>query len=128
MQPEKLSLSEPGSSQTYANRESAAIDFLIDGVQWWFAMLDDAYSDLQPRTRRAEHDVDAFLRIDAKTRAEVNAIRLRSGQRTPNEVRAADGMEPYADGIGDVPAWPPPGQDPGQEGANSNADGNTAQS
>lgn len=123
VQPEKLSLSESGTSVTYANRESQAIDFLTDGVQWWFTLLDDALSALRPRNQIVRHNVDAFLRVDAKTRAEVQAIRLRSGQRTPNEVRIKDDLPPYPDGLGDIPAWPPPGQDPGVEGVASGVQG-----
>lgn len=123
VQPEKLSLSESGSSVTYANRESQAIDFLTDGVQWWYTLLDERLSDLQPRTRVVRHNVDSFLRVDSKTRAEVQAIRLRSGQRTPNEVRLKDDLPPYPGDLGDIPAWPPPGQDPGVEGASDGVQG-----
>lgn len=117
VQPEKLSLAQSGSSVTYANREQQAIDFLTDGVQWWFTLLDEAFTALLPGSQFVRHNVDAYLRVDAKTRAEVQAIRLRTGQRTPNEVREKDDMAPYPGDLGNIPAWPPPGQDPGVEGA-----------
>lgn len=117
VQPEKLSIAQSGSSVTYANREQRAIDQLTDGVQWWFSLLDAAYTDLLPAGQYVRHNVDSYLRVDAKTRAEVQAIRLRSGQRTPNEVRVKDDLGPYPGDLGDIPAWPPPGADPSQEGA-----------
>ena len=40
----------------------------------------------------------SILRMDAKTRAETNAIKIQSGQMNPNEARALDEQSPYAEG------------------------------
>lgn len=41
---------------------------------------------------------DAQLRMDGKTRAEMNEILIRSGQRSPNEAREKDDYSAYPDG------------------------------
>lgn len=41
---------------------------------------------------------EALLRMDAKARAEINNIKIQSGQMTPNEGRAQDEMNPYPEG------------------------------
>lgn len=46
----------------------------------------------------AEHVVDSLMWADAKTRAEVHAIRIRSGQATPNEARDIENLNPYEGG------------------------------
>lgn len=40
----------------------------------------------------------SLLRMDAKTRAETNSIKIQSGQMTPNEARALDEKNPYNEG------------------------------
>jgi len=40
----------------------------------------------------------SLLRMDAKTRAETNAIKIQSGQMQPNEARALDEQSPYDGG------------------------------
>lgn len=47
-----------------------------------------------------EFDMEAVLRADASTRAEVNYKAVRSGWRTPDEIRAAYGLPPLPGGIG----------------------------
>ena len=41
---------------------------------------------------------EALLRMDAKTRAETNEIKIRSGQMAPNEAREKDDESAYAEG------------------------------
>lgn len=47
--------------------------------------------------------MDAILRADAATQAEVNYKDVRSGTRTPDEIRALRGDPPLPNGIGAVP-------------------------
>lgn len=47
-----------------------------------------------------EFDMETVLRADASTRAEVNYKAVRSGWRTPDEIRAAYGMAPLPGNIG----------------------------
>lgn len=49
-----------------------------------------------------EHLVDALLRTDAKARAEISEIRLRSGQIHVDEARRLENEPPAADGYGRV--------------------------
>ena len=41
-----------------------------------------------------EFSFDSLLRADAATRAETNSKKINSGQASPNEVRASEGLEP----------------------------------
>jgi HK97 family phage portal protein len=56
--------------------------------------------------RRGFHfkfDMDAILRADAATQAEVNYKAVRSAWKTPDEIRASYSQPPYANGIGKHP-------------------------
>ena len=41
---------------------------------------------------------DSLLRMDSKSRAETNEIRIRSGQMSPNEAREKDDVSAYTGG------------------------------
>jgi hypothetical protein len=41
---------------------------------------------------------EAMLRTDALTRAQLNEVNIRSGQRSPNEAREKDDYSSYPDG------------------------------
>lgn len=45
-----------------------------------------------------EFNFDSLLRADASTRAETNSKQINSGQKSPNEVRASEGLEPKSGG------------------------------
>lgn len=45
-----------------------------------------------------EFNFDSLLRADASTRAETQSKQINSGQKTPNEVRASEGLKPAAGG------------------------------
>ena len=56
---------------------------------------------MQPtdRSKRVmEFDFDSLLRADPKTRAETNSVKINSGQKTPNEARKSEGLEPMDGG------------------------------
>lgn len=48
-----------------------------------------------------EFDMDAILRCDAQTQAEVDFKNVRSGVATPDEIRARRLMPPYKNGLGE---------------------------
>ena len=48
-------------------------------------------------------DMDAILRADSATQAEVDYKAVRSAWKTPDEIRASRFLPPYADGIGSEP-------------------------
>jgi len=47
--------------------------------------------------------MDAILRADAATMADVNQKAVRSGWKTPDEIRSSYNMPPYPSGIGKHP-------------------------
>ena len=56
---------------------------------------------LSPTERRRffiRRNYEALLRADSKTRAEVNAMDVRNGIRSRNEVREKENMDPYDGG------------------------------
>lgn len=57
---------------------------------------------LMPKSDWATIDIefsfDSLLRADAATRAETNSKQVNSGQKTPNEVRASEGLPPETGG------------------------------
>jgi HK97 family phage portal protein len=89
--------------QAYSSNEQNNIDYLTTTldpilVQWeqgarikWVPVADQA--DIVFRFIR-----ESLLRTDAKTRAELNEVKIRSGQMTPNEAREKDDVGPYPEG------------------------------
>jgi HK97 family phage portal protein len=51
-----------------------------------------------PERYKVELDLDGLLRMDSKTRAETNEIRIRSGELAPNEARAKSNLKPVKGG------------------------------
>jgi HK97 family phage portal protein len=51
-----------------------------------------------PDRYKVELDLDGLLRMDSKTRAETNEIRIRSGELAPNEARAKSNLKPVKGG------------------------------
>jgi len=60
--------------------------------EWECSILDSLIAD--KRTVSADHDVKGFIKMDAKTRAEVQASQAQNGTRTRNELRKEDNMPP----------------------------------
>jgi hypothetical protein len=96
---------ESGSSMTYANVESRFLNLLTLAGRPWIARLEHSLSNLLPGRLLVRADVEELLRTDTLTRVQVQTQRLRSGQRSINEVRAEDNLPPI-DG-GDEFLWPP---------------------
>lgn len=88
-----------GDSMTYSNVESQAMAFVRFSLAPWLTCLEQALSadrDLMPSTTFAEFLVDALLRGDSKTRAEVYTAALdpQTGWMTRAEVRRLENLAP----------------------------------
>ena len=95
-----------GDSQTYSNSESAGQHFVQFTLMPWLRRVEDAFSTLLPRSQFVRFDVDAFLRANTLARLQAYQIAVMTGIRTPNECRAAEGLEPYKGGDEFVMALP----------------------
>jgi HK97 family phage portal protein len=92
--PEKIGGST-GSSLTYATQEMNSLDFLTFSLRPWLCKLEAAFTRLVPRGYFVKYDTDDIIRVDAKTRAEIDAMSLnKQPWRDPDEVRADRGMQP----------------------------------
>lgn len=91
---------ETGSSLTYSNVEQETASFLTHSVRPWLAYIEQALAadeDLFPRggDTYPEFLIDAFLRSDARTRADIYAIALdpAKGWMRRDEVRARENLD-----------------------------------
>jgi HK97 family phage portal protein len=113
--PSKINAEKSGS-MTYSTVEQENLDWATDSL--W------PQCDRVERALRRDGDVmaaglgpvypefhlDALLRSDPKTRADIQAVRIRAGNMSPNEARIQEG-EPTVDGLDYyVPPYPPRGQ------------------
>lgn len=101
-----------GSAVTYASITQRNLQLLIMNLGPAVARREDALSKLLPAPRFVKLNTDAVvLRMDAKTRAEMNALLLSSKQRTPTEVREKDDLPPYTPAqIAEIQALASPAQ------------------
>jgi len=106
LRPEDLGY-KSGDSMTYANVEQRQLARLVYPMSGWIVRTESFLSSMLPRGRQAKFNVDALVRVDLKTRTEVQVMRIRNGLTSPNEERILDDLDPY-DG-GDIVAWPPTG-------------------
>lgn len=87
----------------------------------WQAFWKD--NDLFPdKSLRPQFIADSLTVLDARTSAEVDLRRRQSGTRTPNELRAKDGLPPHPDGD-QLQATPVGGAPNPGDGANNNSEG-----
>jgi len=87
-----------GDPQTYQNVEQASLNFLTHTIAPWLRRIEIAMSRILDPGVDVAFDTSTLLRVDARTRAEVNMLNIKMGARTPNEVRQIEGMEPYEGG------------------------------
>ena len=87
-----------GDGMTYQNVEQASLDFLTNTIHPWLRRIEIGLSKILPPGTDVTFDTTALMRVDSLTRARVAAQLLTIGARTPNEVRAIDGYEPYEGG------------------------------
>lgn len=112
-----------GDSLTYATVEQNSLDCLTYTFRPWLVRFEYAFSTCFPRGQFVQFNTDEFLRIDAKTRAEIDALSLgtvQTGWKDSNEVRASYNMPPRKDPL---PAPPDntPGKPNGAPGRNGNS-------
>lgn len=86
-----------GNSMTYQNTESAGIAFLVDTIQFWLTLIEDALAPLMPGQMHARFDPSVLLRTDLHTRLTATAIGIASHQMLPDEARALSDMPPFTD-------------------------------
>lgn len=85
-----------GNSMTYTNLETEHIAFLQTTLARYMNEIENALTDLLPRGQTVQFKEDGLLRLDAKTKAEVRKHYIETGQRTANEFRGEDGLEPLS--------------------------------
>lgn len=122
--PEMIGADSGKGSITYANVTQRSLDFLVYSVQPWLTRLEEAYSALLPGAQHVRFDTSVLVRMDETTKAAVDAVRLKSGVKTINEVRASIDMAPVPWGNEPVvldpkapqPAKPAKGDNPETDG------------
>jgi HK97 family phage portal protein len=91
--PYKLAISM-GYSNTYANIESASIDYVQDALLPWSRRLESAFDAVFPRGTTLKLNLDGLRRADTKTRYDAYAIALSNGFMTTDEVRTLEDLPP----------------------------------
>lgn len=97
---------ETGGSITYANVTQRNLQLLIMNLGPAVTRREKALTLLLPKPRFVKLNTDAVvLRMDPKSRADMNAILLTSKQRSPSEVREKDDLPPFTpDQIAEIQA------------------------
>jgi len=115
-----------GDSLTYATVEQNSLDTLTYTFRPWLTRYEYAFSTCFPRGYFVRFDTAEFLRVDAKTRAEIDALSLgfqQPGWKDRNEVRASYNLAPSAAPIPPSPTAP---FNPSSNGQGRPAPGNQA--
>lgn len=86
------------AAQDYANVEQSSINFLVYTLQPLLRRIEIALSKVLPPGQYVRFDPSSLLRLDAKTSAQVDLLRIQSGTRNANELRLRDGFQPYDGG------------------------------
>jgi HK97 family phage portal protein len=90
---------EDGGSMTYSNTEQQGLHFVTYSLRPWLVQIEQAISadrDLCPGTLYCEFLIDALLRADSMTRAQVyeKALNPVTGWMTRAEVRRLENLDP----------------------------------
>ncbi|CAB4176464.1 COG4695 Phage-related protein [uncultured Caudovirales phage] len=96
------------SQATETNIEQLFLEFLTVTLQPWMTRWQEElnlklFTPMEQFTYEVEFDLEAFLRGDKLTQANVDKMHLTTGQRTIDETRLRDGFNPYEEGIGSKP-------------------------
>lgn len=80
--------------------------FLTYTLQPWLVRIEQAITrclllPVEKETYFAKHNVDALLRADSQTRAQLEATQVQNGIKTRNEIREKEGLAPIPGG--DIP-------------------------
>lgn len=95
-------------TQTYANIEQRGVARVADTYGQWMRRFEEAWSDLVPGGNACKFNPENYLRLDAKTRAEVDQLQVTVGTRTVDELRDRDGLPK-------LPNPPPPPDNPAEK-------------
>lgn len=98
---------ESGNSQTYANVEQRSLNYLTYNAGWWVTLLEELLSSMVPSGEYCKINTGALVKVDVRTQAEVESLRIRGGWGTPNEAREHEDRPPLPGGEGDRTLWPP---------------------
>lgn len=91
-------INSKGDSQTYANVESAGINFVRHTLLPWIGRLESSLSTLVPGKSFITMDTSYYERGDQLTRLRAGQVAISSGILSPNEVRESMEYEPYPGG------------------------------
>lgn len=91
---------DTGGSLTYKTQEQDDIHFQNNTVRPWVTRLEDAFFGLIPDRQFVRFNLDATLRVDALTQAQVFQIWRQIGMHNIDELRAIRDLEPLPDGAG----------------------------
>lgn len=91
---------ETGSSLTYSTVELNTINFATFTLRPWLAKLEQEFSGWLLRPRFVRFNVDAMIRVDAKSRYEIHKIAREIGLENIDEQRALEDKAPLPDGLG----------------------------
>lgn len=97
-----------GQSVTYTNATQADLQFLKHNLKIWLDDIEDHWSSLLPAPVTVKFDVDDLLRMDSEARWRTHEVAVRLGARTINEVREAEGEDPFEGEEFDRPLVPGP--------------------
>lgn len=102
--PEEVGASS-GNSMTYSNVESRNLGLLVGTYGPWLAHFEATMNTLTPRPLNVSTDTDKLLRLDAKTRTDLDVADIRAGIRSREEIRNTRGLGPVDPA--DLIVWPP---------------------
>lgn len=78
--------------------EQMALEFAQDGLLPWTVRLERADSLLLPPGERLRYNLNAYVRVDLKTRYEAHELAIRAGMATPNDRLALEDEQPIVGG------------------------------
>ncbi|WP_032384464.1 phage portal protein [Rhodococcoides fascians] len=85
-------------SRTYQNLEQSTLQYLTTTLAKYMNAVESGLTEVIPRGNKVELDETGLLRMDSKTRSEVDTANVTNGTRTINELRARDGLDPLPHG------------------------------
>lgn len=81
-------------SRTYQNLEQSTLQFLTTTLARYMNAIERGLSDAIGAGLRVELDETGLLRMDSKTKSEVDTANIQNGTRSVDEIRARDGLKP----------------------------------
>lgn len=91
--PREIGGDAAAGSITYSNDESKALNRAHD-MRPYLVRIERAVSRLLPVSQYMRFNIDATIRADIKTRAEVDGLKVADGRLNVNEARAHDDLAP----------------------------------